>query len=172
MKKFLLTTAMVMCAFLFNNESKAQVRFGLNVNFGSRPSWGLADNYAGDYYYMPDIDTYYDIPHRQFIYYEGNNWVFASQLPYQYRNYDLNRGYKVAINEYKPYLHADVYRNRYGNYGRNDQFVGRGGFDNHFDRDRHERMDDHFDGRRDENRFGHNEIARNNDRDRNFRGRH
>jgi hypothetical protein len=121
MKKFLLTATVVMGALLFNSETKAQVRIGVNVNIGTRPSWGLPGNYAGDYYYMPEIDTYYDIPHRQFIYLQGRNWVFANELPYMYRGYDLNRGYKVMINEPRPYLRGDVYRSRYSNYYDNYQ---------------------------------------------------
>ena len=116
MKKLLLTTAMVMGAFLFMNETKAQVRFNLNVNLGIRPNWGLAGNYTGDYYYLPEIDTYYDIPHRQFIYFDGGDWIYANELPYIYRDYDLYRGYKVIVNEPRPFLNASVYRDRYRNY--------------------------------------------------------
>lgn len=163
MKKLLLTTAMVMGAFLFNAESKAQVSVGLNVTIG-RPSWGVPGNYAGDYYYMPEIDTYYDIPHRQFIYLQGNNWVFASSLPYAYRNYDLNRGYKVVVNEPRPYLRGGFYRSRYvnyyNNYHRNNIIVrdrriedrNHNGRDDRFDRDR-------FDNRRDDHR-GHDDRGR------------
>lgn len=159
MKKLLLS-AMVLCGILFiSNETKAQVRIGVNVNIG-RPSWGVPGNYAGDYYYMPEIDTYYDIPHRQFVYFQGNNWVFAPELPYMYRGYDLNRGYKVVINEPRPYLHHNVYRTRYNsyynNYNRPNVVIRNNGrFDNDRNNngrdDRFERRDDHHDRGR-----GHN----------------
>ncbi|MEO7530376.1 MAG: hypothetical protein ABIS69_03160 [Sediminibacterium sp.] len=183
MKKLLLT-AMVMGAILFNNnETKAQVRIGVNINIG-RPSWGLPGNYEGDYYYMPEIDTYYDIPHRQFIYFEGNDWVFASELPYAYRGYDLNRGYKVMVNEPRPYLHGNVYRTRYNNYYNNYQrqhviAQRQGGYYNRYDNNRYDNnrydndrnnngRDDRFEGRRDE-RY---DRGRDNERnDRNDRGR-
>ena len=164
MKKLLLT-AMVLGAILFNNnETKAQVRIGVNINIG-RPSWGVPGNYAGDYYYMPEIDTYYDIPRRQFIYFQGNNWVFASELPYAYRGYDLNRGYKVIVNEPRPYLRGNIYRNRYSNYYNNyqrQQVMVQRRFDN--DRNNNGR-DDRFEGRRDDRN------ARGRDTDRNDRGR-
>ncbi|MES2371329.1 MAG: hypothetical protein V4557_02035 [Bacteroidota bacterium] len=173
MKKLLLTTAVVMGALLFNNETKAQVRIGVNVNIGTRPSWGLPGNYAGDYYYMPEIDTYYDIRHRQFIYLQGRNWVFANELPYMYRGYDLNRGYKVMINEPRPYLRGDVYRSKYGKYyddyhRRNQSVWGR----NDNDRNNNGR-DDRFEKGRDNDRNDH-DRGRGNDRDdrgRNSRGR-
>jgi hypothetical protein len=115
MKKLLLT-AMMVGAFLATQETNAQVRVNLNVNIGNRPAWGIPGAYAGDYYYLPEIDTYYDIPRRQFIYFDAGNWVFAAELPYSYRGYDLYRGYKVVINEPRPYLRCDVYRTRYNQY--------------------------------------------------------
>lgn len=114
MKKLLLTS-LILVATLATQETNAQVRVNLNVNIG-RPAWGLPGNYTGDYYYLPEIDTYYDIPRRQFIYFDAGNWVFAAELPYSYRGYDLYRGYKVVINEPRPYLHCDVYRTRYNPY--------------------------------------------------------
>jgi hypothetical protein len=38
------------------------------------------------YYYLPDIQAYYDIRASQLIHYGGRNW--ARPLPRQYRNYD------------------------------------------------------------------------------------
>lgn len=63
-----------------------------------------------DYYYLPDIQAYYYVPQRQFIYQEGGRWVFAASLPDRCRSYDLYRGYKVVVNEPRPYLRNDVYR--------------------------------------------------------------
>ena len=192
---------MVMSALLFMNETKAQVRFNVNVNIGARPNWGLAGNYAGDYYYLPEIDTYYDIPHRQFIYLDGGNWIFASELPYMYRDYDLYRGFKVVVNEPRPYLNCNVYRSRYSNYyntyrrpviidqrqastygrfdndrytpGRNDRYYDARRGNEHFDRnDRNDRYDrDHNDRDDHHDRGRGNERGRDNDRGGNHRGR-
>ena len=114
MKKLMLT-AMVVGAFLFSSQTEAQFRVNVNLNIG-RPSWGLPATYPGDYYYLPEIDTYYDIPRSEFVYFDGRGWVYASELPYQYRDYDLYNGYKVVINEPRPFLHCDVYRQRYNRY--------------------------------------------------------
>ncbi len=113
---------------------------------------------------------------------QGNDWITSSQLPYAYRDYDLNRGFKVAINENRPYMHGDVYRNRYSsyynNYHRNDAMVQRqGGYNDRFDnsRGRNDRFDnnrgrdDRFDGRREAEHNDHFEKGRGNDR--NDRGR-
>ena len=106
---------MVFSAFLFANHTEAQFRISVHSNNNGQ-GWGSAGNYQSAYYYLPEIDTYYDIPQRRFIYFNGSNWISDTQLPYAYSNYDLNNGYKVAINEPRPYLHADRYRQQYSQY--------------------------------------------------------
>lgn len=175
MKKMLLTT-FLFCAIATIQQSKAQVRFNVNVNIGARPNWGIPGNYAGDYYYLPEIDTYYDIPRRSFVYLQGNNWVFSASLPYMYRDYDLYRGYKVMVNEPRPYLRANFYRNRYSQYYNTYrrpavivQYPGnRYGRDmrddrNYRDRDDHFRGNDRNDRGREYERDDRNERGRDHD---------
>lgn len=114
MKNVMLIGLLASSTFL-TIQAKAQGRFNLNLNAG-RPSWGLVGNHAGDYYYLPEIDSYYDIPRQEFIYFDGHGWAYTEQLPYEYRDYDLFGGFKVIINEPRPYLHADIYRQRYSRY--------------------------------------------------------
>lgn len=96
------------------NETKAQV--SVNINIGSQPVWGPVGYDHVDYYYMPDIDAYYYVPSRQYIYADRGRWIYATALPSRFGNYDIYRGYKVVVNESKPFLHADVYRAKYGKY--------------------------------------------------------
>jgi hypothetical protein len=112
MKKMMTIAAIIMIGFLFQ-QAGAQVKVSLNVNLGQQPVWGPTGYDHADYYYLPDIDCYYDVNRRQFIYNSGNRWVYAGQLPRRYRNVNLYNSYKVVVNEPKPYLHADVYRNKY-----------------------------------------------------------
>lgn len=114
MKKIMLLAALLAGAFLFQ-PANAQLKVNVHLNLGSQPVWGPTGYDRADFYYLPDIDCYYDVNKSQFVYNSGNRWVYASQLPPQYHNYDLYNGYKVVINEPRPYLHADVYRNRYRN---------------------------------------------------------
>ncbi|RFS23320.1 hypothetical protein DVR12_09890 [Chitinophaga silvatica] len=95
------------------NKSFAQVN--VSINIGSQPQWGPVGYDYAQYYYLPDIDAYYSIPQQQFIYLSGNRWIHARSLPSHYR-YDLDRGYKVVINEPNPWLRGDVYRTKYGKY--------------------------------------------------------
>ncbi|HVI49086.1 MAG TPA: hypothetical protein VM802_29740 [Chitinophaga sp.] len=115
MKKLTLVTCLLVISLLYKHEATAQVRVNVNLNVGSQPVWGPAGYEYAEYYYMPDIDAYYYIPERKFIYYDDDRWIFAPALPPHY-HYDLYRGYKVVVNEPRPWLHADIYRSRYGRY--------------------------------------------------------
>ena len=118
MKKIFLLMAVLFGSFL-SKPADAQVRLGVNINIGSQPVWGPVGYDRADYYYMPDIDAFYSIPNRQYIYEDGGRWIFSNSLPGRYRNYDLNRGYKVVINDDRPYLNAPRYRSQYAGYKNN-----------------------------------------------------
>ena len=98
------------------NGTQAQVSVNVNFNVEAQPNWGPVGYQQVNYYYMPDIETYYYVPSHQFIYLNAGRWVFAASLPERCRSYDLYRGYKVVLNEPRPYLHHDVYRTRYAHY--------------------------------------------------------
>ena len=124
MKKLLVFTALVTAGFIFNTQ--AQVRVSVGINIGTQPAWGPAGYDHADYYYMPDMDVYYNVPQRQFIYFDNGQWLFAASLPPRYGSYDLYHSYKVVVNEPRPYLRGDFYRERYSSYrGRRDQEVWR-----------------------------------------------
>ena len=96
------------------NTMQAQV--SVNVNIGSPPAWGPAGYSAVDYYYLPDVQAYYDIKASQFIYLGGGQWVRSRNLPTQYRNYDLYNGYKVVLNDYhgsRPYSNFKNHKVKY-----------------------------------------------------------
>jgi hypothetical protein len=104
--------------------SQAQVSVNVGVNIGGQPDWGPAGYDRADYYYFPDMDVYYDVPQRQYVYMNNGRWFFGASLPGRYRNYDVYNCYKVVINEPRPYLRADMYRSRYGSYsGRRGQVM-------------------------------------------------
>lgn len=109
----LMTTGMVLIgAMAFSSQAQVNV----NINIGAQPSWGPAGYDVVEYYYLPDIEAYYYVPRQQFIYLSNGNWVFAARLPARYRHYDLYSGYKVVINEPRPYLHYSSHRVQYARY--------------------------------------------------------
>lgn len=102
----LMTIGMVM---LFASSS-IQAQVSVNVNLGLQPSWGPVGYSSVDYYYIPDVQSYYDVRATQFIFLSNGAWIRSSRLPNQYRNYDLNRGYKVVLNDYHGSRPYDNYR--------------------------------------------------------------
>jgi hypothetical protein len=118
MKKLFVSLVFLVSSAAFYSE--AQVSW--NINIGNQPVWGPTGYDHVEYYYLPDIDMYYNVPAGQYIYLEGNRWISSQYLPYRYRDYDLYHGYKVVINEPRPYLRHEEYRERYSSYrGRRDQ---------------------------------------------------
>lgn len=109
-----------------SNAMQAQV--SVNVNLGAQPSWGPVGYSAVDYYYIPDVQAYYDVRATQFIYLNGGNWIRSSRLPQQYRNYDLYRGHKVVLHDYhgtSPYTQFKYHKQKYyKGYGKPQKTIG------------------------------------------------
>ncbi|SHG51869.1 hypothetical protein SAMN05443549_104307 [Flavobacterium fluvii] len=126
MKTLKLMTLGIMM-FFASNSMNAQV--SINVNLGLQPSWGPVGYSSVNYYYLPDVQAYYDIRATQFIFLSNGAWIRSSYLPRQYRNYDLNRGYKVVLNDYhgsRPYTNYRYDKVKYykGYKGRPQQSIG------------------------------------------------
>ena len=115
MKKMIFGFVLLL-ATVITVPATAQVRVNVNVNIGNQPAWGPSGYDYVDYYYMPDIDVYYYVPSRQYIYFNGGSWVFVNSLPPRYSYYNLYQGYKVVINEPRPYLHHNNYKVKYAKY--------------------------------------------------------
>jgi len=96
------------------NTNHAQV--SISVNLGTPPQWGPVVNTEVSYYYLPDVESYYDIRGGQFIFLSNGVWIRSHNLPYRYRNYDLYNGYKVVLNDYHgsaPYIHYKDHKAKY-----------------------------------------------------------
>jgi hypothetical protein len=106
--------ALLLICSIAVNTSHAQVR--LSFNIGSQPIWGPVGYKYVDNYYLPEIETYYNVATQQYTYYDKGSWVSTSYLPPEFRNYDLYKGYKVVINQNNPYLRHNIYRDRYVKY--------------------------------------------------------
>jgi hypothetical protein len=94
----------------------AQAQVSVRLNLGTPPMWGPSGYTDVRYYYLPDVEAYYDVPSSMFIYYNGYSWVHRSSLPSRYRNYDLYSGYKVPMSDYhgnKPYSNFRQHKMQY-----------------------------------------------------------
>lgn len=116
MKKLFLITAWIACTSVFR-PADAQV---VQVNLVSQPIWGPVGYDYVEYYYLPDIETYYYVPRRQFVYFNNGQWIFVSALPARYRAYNLYSGYKVVINGPRPYLLFTTHKVKYAKFKGNN----------------------------------------------------
>jgi len=94
--------------------SSAQVN--VNVNIGSPPSWGPVGYSDVRYYYLPDLETYYDVNTSNYIYISNGKWLRTRRLPSTYRNYDLYSAYKVILTNYRgarPYDNFKTHKVKY-----------------------------------------------------------
>jgi hypothetical protein len=116
MKKLIIMSVLLASSFIYK---AADAQVNVNINLGSQPEWGPSGYDHVDYYYMPDLDMYYNVPSRNYTYLQGNRWVTVNSVPAQYRNYDFYKGYKVVVNEQSPWNHNNNYKTRYASYREN-----------------------------------------------------
>lgn len=112
----------ILVAVLLSGIVDAQVRVRDNLNVCRQPMWGPTGYDHVEYYYLPDIEAYYNVPQHKFFYSEEGRWMTGSSLPSRYQKYDLYNSYKVVVNEPTPYRNHTAYRGKYSLYkGRHDQ---------------------------------------------------
>ena len=94
----------------------------VNVNIGTQPIWGPTGYDHVENYYLPDIETYYNVPTHRYYYNEGGRWKSSASLPSKYSNYDLYNSHKVVVNEDQPWKNHGNIQSKYASYrGKNDQ---------------------------------------------------
>jgi hypothetical protein len=121
MKK-IIVALFVFIAALSAPEANAQI--SVNINIGNQPSWGPTGYDHVDFYYLPDINVYYDVVRAQYVYQSGSQWIYGQNLPSRYKNFDVYNSYKVVVNEARPYLNNKVYAAKYAKYkGQHNQQI-------------------------------------------------
>lgn len=114
---------------LFLSFGYSQAQVSVNVNIGTPPSWGPVGYSEARYYYLPDIETYYDVNTSNYVYLNDGRWVKTRSLPRVYRNYDLYDEYKVVLTDYRgdrPYDNFKTHKVKYskGYKGKPQQTIG------------------------------------------------
>lgn len=152
------TLKLIALGIILFAASTSQAQVSVNVNIGRPPAWAPVGYAEAEYYYLPDVEAYYDVRATQFIYYGNGRWIHSRNLPGRYRNYDLYGGYKVVLNDYhgsRPYnnfrnhkikyykgYHGNDYRNNgYNNNRRvyvSNRHDNRRKYDNHKEYKKHE----------------------------------
>lgn len=75
------------------------------VNIEKQPAWGPAGYDCAAFYYLPELNVYYDVNSSMFYYPSGSSWIASQYLPYSYRHFNLYRSYKVVLNYSSPWMH-------------------------------------------------------------------
>jgi hypothetical protein len=83
-------------ALIFSGIVQAQV----SVTIGTPPPWGPAEASGVRFYYLPDIEMYFDVNTAEYVYFSGGTWIHTRELPPAYRGHDLYREYKVPLRDY------------------------------------------------------------------------
>jgi len=97
-----------------------QSQVAVNVNLGTPPVWAPADRVEVQYYYLPEVDAYYDVPAQRFIYIRNGRWHRSAALPAKYRGYNLNGANIVYLTDYRgkaPYKLHKQHKVKYVNRG-------------------------------------------------------
>lgn len=106
---------LIVLGIVLSVSSISQAQLSVNVNVAKPPVWGPAVT-TEQYYYLPEIESYYDVRQRQFISSNNGTWVRTSTLPSRFSGYNLNNGQVVIIKDYKgksPYRYYDTHKVKY-----------------------------------------------------------
>lgn len=90
-------------------------------NRSRQPDWGPAGYEYAEFYYIPDMDVYYDVGRSVFRIEERGRWVEVAVLPERFASHDIYSCYKVVINGRDPWLNHRNHHFAYNRY-RNKPF--------------------------------------------------
>jgi hypothetical protein len=69
-----------------------------------------------DYYYLPEVEAYYNVGAGCYYYNDGSRWVSCAYLPGAYRDYNWRTAVRYEVRAPRPFMHHDFYRQRWGGY--------------------------------------------------------
>ena len=68
------------------------------------------------YYYFPNLEAYFDLQEKVYLYKEEGEWLEAEELPTNYGGYSLYNKVRVTIEDYngdEPYLFLATHKKLY-----------------------------------------------------------
>ena len=88
------------------------------------PQWAPPYYNGAHYYYLPDIESYYDLSSREFVCLSNGQWVYSQNLPSIYADFGLNNCFAVVVNVdvYQPWMHHQYYISHYPRYYYRDYY--------------------------------------------------
>jgi len=100
-----------------------QGTYGSQTSY-ENPQWGPSYYDGTRYYYLPDIECYYDLYTREFIFLNNAQWIYSPYLPSVYSYFDLNTSFIVLVNSniYQPWMHHQYYVSHFPRYYYRDYY--------------------------------------------------
>jgi hypothetical protein len=114
-KKFMIKKLlMITCVLVSILSSNARAQAPNNIM--TQPLWGPVGFDYVDYYYIPDLDAYYNVPGAQYIYREKKRWIIVKDMPVRYKDFNFYSAHKIVMNEPKPYMNYKANKLKYAQY--------------------------------------------------------
>lgn len=115
MRRLLLATLISLGGLVATTE-QAQAQVNVNINIGQQPLWGPVGYDYAQFYYIPQMNVYYDVLNSLFYYQQGRRWMNARMLPPRFGHFDLYRMHKIVMNQHNPFRYNNRHMQQYGNY--------------------------------------------------------
>ena len=106
-----------MIGMMISSVGFSQVNVQVNLN--SQPNWGPSGYKYVEYYYLPDLDMYYNVNKRKYVYQDHGKWIWVTALPAKHKGYNLYSGYKVVLYDKHPFSHYHQHKVKYAKYKNN-----------------------------------------------------
>lgn len=123
-KGWVAVAVMLLSMTIFNGCST--YRQGTNESQTSyeNPQWAPSYSDGIRYYYLPDIESYYDIYTQEFIFLNHAQWIYSPYLPMIYPDFNLNNSFIVVVNSniYQPWMHHQYYVSHFPRYYYRDYY--------------------------------------------------
>jgi hypothetical protein len=122
-KTALLVFTLLFVLFFYACDLYTYVTPSTEVSYDN-PTWAPPYSQGVRYYYLPDIETYYDLSTGEFVYLNDGQWSYSQGLPSIYSGYDLGNCFTVALdyNIYQPWMHHHYYVSHYPRYYYRDYY--------------------------------------------------
>jgi hypothetical protein len=124
LKSFVVAAALLLTSSLFSGCMMMVPTRTVPTGHYENPQWAPPYYSGARYYYLPDLELYYDLAAQEYIFLQDGRWHFSPYVPAMYQNYDLNNCFCVVLNVevYKPWLHHQYYIAHYPRYYYRDYY--------------------------------------------------
>ena len=106
--------------FGMSHINKIEAQMHVSINIDVQPAWGPSGYNYVEYYYIPEINVYFDVINRMFYYPNRGRWISALFLPVAYSYYDFYSLYKIVLNGvFQPWRYNSNHVRLYAGYRHN-----------------------------------------------------